>query len=160
MRLEVRKLTEKVSKCEAQIAKLHEEIRKQPVATQPPAPPPPPLNRALSLPLPDPVAALFESADGRVSASIMRSKAPFSSYSNGTKLLTEETDRVFWAVRTLKAMNSALMETGSPASVRHAEIRRYFCSDKVRIAAEVHADELARWVHNAVSLQVPRKSSS
>lgn len=150
LRVAVERLDQKVSLCEDRIAKLCEELHKQlvPRPVPPPAPPLPPPSRTTSLPLPDPVASLFGSGDGRVLASIMRSKAPFSSYTDTHKLLTEEAERIAWAVRTLKAMNAALMEIGSPLSRRNTEIRRFFCSDRVRVTTEVEADELKDWVRS------------
>jgi hypothetical protein len=152
LRLEVKQLGEKLCTFEALLAKLQEEVRKRPgVGPAPPVappPPPPPPRRTTSLPILDPIAALFESPDGRALATIMRSKAPFSTYTDAGKLLREEAGRIAWAVRTLKAMHAALIEHGNPVSSRTAEIRRFFCSDRIRVGHEVLAEDIAKWVQS------------
>jgi hypothetical protein len=146
LRLEVSRLGQKLSNCEAQIATLRAEIQQKatPPAVTPPPPPPPP-RRTSSLPI-DPLIALFKSSDGRTLASILRSKAPFNTYTDAVRLAQD--DRTTWAVRTLNSLNTALIAHGTSTSERHSELRRFFCSSGVRVGHEVSSEELSRWLQS------------
>lgn len=148
LRLEVSRLSQQLCSCEAQIAMLRADIqqmRTTPAVTPPPPPPPP--RRTSSLPI-DPTIALFQSPDRRTLASIMRSKAPFNTYTDADKLVTDEAVRISWAVKTLDTLNTALIAHGLPVSARHTELRRFFCSDMVRVCQDINNGEVSRWLRS------------
>jgi hypothetical protein len=137
-------LTTRLELCDEAIKRL------QHVAVRP-GPPPPPPSPPQRTPFQSahPLAGRFGVPEGRSLANIMKCKPPFNAYSNTAEMLLQERDKVDWAVTALLALRSAIQ--GVDQSRRLEHIRRYFCSDRVRVGQVIGAHEISQWLQSLSS---------
>lgn len=112
-----------------------------------PAPPPPPPPPVRTIFLADPLVRMFGVPEGRSLAAILKCKPPFNAYTNTEQMLLHEKDKVDWAIQCLLMLHRAI-QGHLDLSRRLEGIRKYFCSNRLRVGQVVETHDMCEWLES------------